>query len=85
MTKEQKEAQLAINRERDAIRRKKDMEDPFKAELVREYKREWARKNREKKKLSKLNNNAEASDGRAHSAELGEGQSTDGVERKHLK
>ena len=85
MTEEQKEAQLTINRERDAIRRKKDMEDPFKAELVREYKREWARKNREKKKLSKLDNNAEASDGRAHSAELGEGQSTDGVERKHLK
>ena len=85
MTEEKKEAQLAINRERDAIRRKKDMEDPLKAERVREYKREWAKKNREKKKLSKLDNNAEVSDGRAHSAELGEGQSTDGVERKHLK
>ena len=55
------------------------------AEKKREYNRKYMREYRQKKKLSKLNNNAEASNGRAHSAELGEGQSTDGGQRKHLQ
>ena len=59
--------------------------DPEKLEKQREYQREYMRKRRLKAKEDKLKNNAEASDGRAHSAELGEGQSTDGVKRKHLQ
>ena len=59
--------------------------DPEKLEKQREYQREYMRKRRLKAKEDKLKNNAEASDGRAHSAELGEGQSVDGVERKHLQ
>ena len=49
--------------------------DPEKLEKQREYQREYMRKRRLKAKEDKLKNNAEASDGRAHSAELGEGQS----------
>ena len=59
--------------------------DPEKLEKQREYQREYMRKRRLKAKEDKLKNNAEASDGRAHSAELGEGQSTDGGQRKHLQ
>ena len=50
-------------------------------ERQRIAKRDYMRRSRQKKKLSKLDNNAEVSDGRAHSAELGKGQSADGAER----
>ena len=55
--------------------------DPEKLEKQSEYQREYMRKRRLKAKEDKLKNNAEASNGRAHSAELGEGQTSDGGQR----